>query len=200
VPVLGSAVAVVVIGAIGLVFYPRISRWFGPDRESVSAVAASPTAKVPVWVCRSVEGVALLLDCGPQENARERLDGALTREGLFLIRLEVFNFAREAPFVLTLKGAGLASPEGGPRARPASSALRAGLSDPERAILRGMGAVDSLEVAKGHRGQALLVLATDPALRTSFATGELIFERREVERRTLAAWRQEPDLKEFQDF
>jgi hypothetical protein len=188
------------IGAIGLVFYPRISRWFGPDHESVASIAASPTAKVPVWVCRTVDGVALLLDCGPQENARERVEGALSREGLFLIRLEVFNFARDEPFVLSLEGARFASPEGGPKAMPATAALRADLSEPERAVLRGMGAVERLEVSKGRRGQALLALAADPTARTSFATGELIFERRELERRTLAAGRQQPDLKEFQDF
>ena len=33
VPILGSAVFVVVILAIGL-FYPRVAKWFGPDQPS----------------------------------------------------------------------------------------------------------------------------------------------------------------------
>ena len=59
-PILGSAVALVVVGAIALVFYPRVARWFGPKESSVGVSVASPTATVPIWVCRSVDGVALL--------------------------------------------------------------------------------------------------------------------------------------------
>ena len=93
VPVLGSAVAVVVIGVVGLVFVPRISRWFGPGQDSVVARPPSPAAVVPVWVCRSHEGVALLLEEVFSEATSEVLDRAFSGGRHHYLRLSVCNFA-----------------------------------------------------------------------------------------------------------
>lgn len=198
IPVLGSAVALVVIGAIALVFYPRVSRWFGPEKASVAARTASPIARVTVWVCRSIQGVALLVEDGYEKAAGEVLDGALEGGPYHYLRVFVYNFDREEPFVFELED--FVSPTGGDPATPAANRLRADLPEHKRTVLNGLGAVRRLEVAKGRRGQALLVLSADPASRPSFVSGNLIFERREVERLRLAEWRALPNLKQFMDF
>lgn len=198
-PILGSAVALVVVGAIGLFFYPRISRWFGPARPSVASVSSSPATKVPVWICRSVEGVALLLETQLDEASARVIDRALTGGRYHYLRLSVYNFGRDGSYALALDE-GLASPEGGPRARTVASLLRKDLPAHERPVLLGLGAVASIEVAKGHHGQILLALAADPATRGSFAGADLMFERRVLERQTLAQWQDNPDLKQFLDF
>lgn len=198
IPILGSAVALVVIGAIGLVFYPRISRWFGPERSSVTAHGESPNTRVPVWVCRSVEGVALIVQGGYNGEAAKVLNRALEGGPYHYVRLSVYNFGQDKPFTLELGE--FVSPSGGAAAVPAIRYLRADLEEHRRTVLRGLGAVAKLEVAKGRRGQALLVITDDPGKRSSFVSGNLIFERREVERLRLATWRARPTLKQFMDF
>ena len=198
IPILGSAVALVVIGAIGLVFYPRISRWFGPGQSSVTGQAESPNTRVPVWVCRSVEGVALIVEGGYTGAAAKILNGALEGGPYHYVRLSVYNFGQDETFSLELDR--FVSPSGGAAAVPAIRHLRADLEEHRQTVLRGLGAVAKLEVAKGRRGQALLVIKDDPGKRSSFVSGNLIFERREVERLRLATWRARPTLKQFMDF
>jgi len=196
VTVLGSAVALVVLGAVGLVFYPRISRWFGPERTSVSGIRPQPGARVPVWVCRSVSGVALLLEAS-QNGAG--LDEAVTGGPFSYLRLSVYNFGRGSPFPLDLSGKFVA-PDGGPVPGAVAARLRPDLSAERLTILRGIGAVDRLLVPEGHLGVALLAIDGDLAKRRSFAFGDLMFERRELKRQALAEWRRHPDLKQFLDF
>lgn len=200
VPVLGSAVALVVIGVVGLVFVPRISRWFGPGQDSVVARPPSPAAAVPVWICRTHEGVALILEEVFSEATSEVLDRAFSGGRHHYLRLSVCNFAGAEPFSLEVPPEGLASPEGGPPAVPAERRLRPGPQGHMGAIMRGLGAVDGLTVERGRRGQLLLLIAENPSGRTAFSAGKLVFERREVERRILAAWNQQPDMGGFEDF
>ena len=197
VPILGSLVALVVIGAIGLIFYPRIKRWLGPEKASIGGSFLAPDAAVPVWVCRSVEGVALLLETHAPD---EGLDDALSGGPYRYLRLSVYNFGRDETLGVPLGE--LRSPEKGPAAVPAADRLRNDLEKHQRTVLRGMGAVRSLSVRKGHRGQALFVLpdAGQDAPSGGFALGAWMFERKELERVTLAKWRARPTLKQFLDF
>lgn len=200
VPILGSAVALVVAAAITLHFYPRISRWIEVrSRESVDP-PPPPDDRVPVWVCRPEEGVALLLETGPEVAAASALDQALRAGPRHLLRLTVYNFAREEPYALALPPEGYDSPEGGPPALPAVALAAADPPPRLRVALEGLGFVDRVEVPKGRTGKLLLVVAEDPSLRTAFVSGALRFERRQLERRLLAAWQAKPDWKGFQDF
>lgn len=200
VPILGSAVAVVVLGAIVLVFVPRISRWFGPDEAFVTGETLSPASRVPVWVCRGVEGVALLLESRFDAAAEKALDAAFDGGAHHYLTLTVYNFARSEPFVLTPPVEGMPSPEGGPPAVPAFLRLRADLPAHLAAVVLGLGAAPGLRVERGHMGHLLLALDADPEERGAFACGALIFERRVVARRFLAAWQRRPDLKGFLEF
>jgi hypothetical protein len=190
VPLLGLAVALVVVGAFGAVFYPRLVRWLGPHRASVVGQPPSPTATVPVWISRTEDGVALVIEADWDPGTAPALDRALEGGPHRYLRLSVYNFAHE----------GFASPEGGDPARPAAFLLRPDAAEHLRAVLRGLGAVRHLEVAKGCSGHALLVTAADPRRRTAFVSGKLRFERRELQRRVLAAWQNKPDWEEFNDF
>ncbi|MHC4959777.1 MAG: hypothetical protein ACYTGN_15550 [Planctomycetota bacterium] len=196
VPILASAVGLVVVGAIGLVFYPRVARMLGPDRAQIRGVRPSPASTIPVWVCRSVEGVALLLE---GLGATQEIDAAVEDGPYHYLRLSVVNFGGDEPYVVPLSGA-LTSPGGGPSAVAVARILKGDVPGHLQPVLRGLGAVEGLEVAKGHRGQALFGLKNDPASRSAFALGSLMFERRELERQTIAAWRRDPDLKKFMDF
>ena len=200
VPLLGLAVALVVVGAFGVVFYPRVMRWLGPREASVVGRPLSPTATVPVWISRTEDGVALVLEADSDAGTARALDGALDGGPYRYLRLTVYNFAHEGSFVLELPRKGFASPEGGEPARPAAFVVRPDAAEHLRAVLRGLGAVARLEVAKGFRGHALLVTAADPGRRTAFVSGELRFERRELRRRVLASWQKKPDWEEFNDF
>jgi hypothetical protein len=84
--------------------------------------------------------------------------------------------------------------------RPAAFVLRPDAGEALLTVLRGLGAVARLEVAKGRSGQALLVTEGDPRRRTAFVSGDLRFERRELQRRVLASWQNRPDWEEFNDF
>jgi len=200
VPILGSAVFVVVVGAIGLVFYPRISRWFGPTESSVTGRGQEPEDAVPIWVCRGVEGVAMVLEERFDDREARALDRGLIGRDHHYLRLTVCNFAREAPFPLTIDKGGLVSPEGGPAVYAAHELVREDAPRHVRFLLRAMGAVESITVPKGARGQILLVTPESTADRGSFALGPLLFERREVVRHTLASWQRAPSWKEFMDF
>jgi len=197
VPLLGVAVFAVVLGAIGLVFYPRIAEWVDRD-ERVDAVLVSPDARVPVWVCRGVEGVALLMEPLTERELGEGLADALVPGGpRAFLRLAVYNFAAKEPYVLELPAAGFASPEGGAPAVPVAGLVRPDVEPRLRPILSGLGAVTRLAVAEGRRGQALLAVPDDPQRRTAFVSGELRFERKEVTRWNLARWQRQPSLSEF---
>ncbi|MHC4547442.1 MAG: hypothetical protein ACYTEZ_01585 [Planctomycetota bacterium] len=199
VPLLAAAVAVVVVGAIGLIFYPRLSRWLGPDRAFVVGAPPSPTATVPVWICRTEDGVALMLEAGSDAGTAETLDRALEDGPYRYLRLSVYNFGRPHAFALELPQAGFTSPEGGAPALPAAARLRADVADHLRAVLRGLGAVARLDVAQGRTGHALLVTKQDPERRTAFVSGALRFERKEVQRRVLASWQRRPDWEKFKN-
>jgi hypothetical protein len=200
VPLLGLAVALVVVGAFGVVFYPRVVRWLGPHEASVVGEPPSPTATVPVWISHTEDGVALVLEADWDKGTARVLDGALEGGPYRYLRLSVYNFAREGVFLLELPRAGFVSPEGGEPARPAAFVLRADAAEHLQAVLRGLGAVARLEVEKGRSGHALLVTAEDPQRRTAFVSGELRFERRELQRHVLASWQKRPDWEEFNDF
>jgi hypothetical protein len=195
-PLLAAAVSVVLIGAL-LHFYPRVKRWLGPDVASVAGHVQAPDEAVPVWVCRGVEGVGLLLRATrDDEGLADAFEGGPYR----FLTLHVWNFARDEPFDLTLPAKGLLSPEGGEPALPAAVLVKQDVPERLRPVLLGVGAVTSVRVPKGHGGKALLVLRDDPAARTGFVLGELSFERRQLERRTLAQFEQRPDSKQFEDF
>jgi len=200
VPLLGVAVSIVVAGAIGLVFIPRVARWLDADRDPIVGARPSPTATVPVWVSRTADGVALMLEADPDAGSGTTLDKGLEGGPYAYLRLTVYNFARAAPYVLDLESQGFASPEGGAAARPAAALLKTDAPAHLKAVLRGMGAVARLDVKKGHTGHALLVVEGDPRRRTAFVSGELRLERRELQRRVLASWQQQPDWKGFTDF
>jgi hypothetical protein len=194
-PILASVVSLILVAA-AIHLYPYVARHFerGPP---VVQVLAPPDEEVAVWVCKSVEGVALLLRAQAEDHG---LGGALEGGPHRLMTLYVFNFAREAPFELNLPEAGFLSPEGGEPAVPAAKLVKADVPAQLRPVLLGLGAVRSLRVPKGHRAQALLALRGDPAPRTAFVSGGLTFERRELEHRALARFEQRPDAKQFGDF
>ena len=208
VPILGAAVSLVVMGAILLFFYPRISSWFDQDQAAVVQPLPAADEAIPLWVCSTEPGVALLIE--PVDVVGEgddpALDSMLDGGPYRYLRLSVYNFDRDEPFRLQLSGRGFDSPEGGVRLLPAAARVRRGLDAPARTVLAGLGGVATLEVPRGQRGQILLVAQVlegeqaDPATRTAFVSGKLKFERREVARMTLAAWHQSPKLKTFQDF
>ena len=197
VPILGSAVALVVIGAAAFIFYPALSRFFGPGQPAVAREQASPSAIVPVWVCRAESGVALMLESGCDQGSARALDRGLVGGPHRYLRLSVYNFARKEPFLLELPREGFDTPEGGPRARPAAHLLRPDAPAHLLAVLRGLGAVTDLRVGLGRNGHALLVVSGDPSSRTAFVSGRLRFERRELERLALASWRAQPALETF---
>jgi len=195
-PLLAVAVSFVLAAAV-FHFYPRVSRWLGSDVPAVVGEFQPPDEAVPVWVCRSVEGVGLLLrGIRDEEGLGEAFEGGPYR----LLTLHVWNFAREEAFALTLPEGGFVSPEGGDPAFPAARFLKADAPPRLRPLLLGLGAVGSLTVPKGHAGKALLAVRGDPGKRTAFVSGGLTFERKELERRTLARFEQRPDPKQFEDF
>jgi hypothetical protein len=197
VPLLATAVSLVLVGAIFFVFYPRLSRWLGPSKASVVGEAPEPDDAVPVWVCRDVPGVALLLRGGVEESGlAEAFDAGPYR----LLTLHAYNFARDEPLDIELPEGGFASPEGGEPLRPASRLVRADAPPRLRPILLGLGAVNGLRVPKGHAARLLLALRDDPAKRTAFVSGTLTFERRELKRQALARFEQRPTPKEFEEF
>ncbi|MHC4449558.1 MAG: hypothetical protein ACYS0E_05350 [Planctomycetota bacterium] len=202
IPILGSAVSLVVLGAILLVFYPRVSSWFAQDEAAVIQPLVDLEEEVPLWKCTSTDGVAMLIE--PMLMAGDGTDPALDSmlEGgpYRYLRLTVYNFDTGDSYRLELPGNGFDSPEGGARLLPAAARVRPGLSAVSRTVLSGLGSVPVLEVPPGRHGQILLVTTADVTARTAFVSGELRFERRKVTRYALAAWRERPEFKTFQDF
>ncbi len=195
-PLLAMAVSLVLAAAV-FHFYPRFSRWLGSDAPAVVGQVQSPDDAVPVWVCRGVEGVGLLLR-GSKDD--EGLGDAFEGGPYRFLTLHVYNFARDEPFDLKLPEGGFVSPEGGDPALPAALLVKQDAPLRLRPVLLGLGAVRSLRVPKGHSGKALLAVRGDPGARTAFVSGALTFERRELERRALAQFEQRPDRKQFEDF
>jgi hypothetical protein len=181
IPILGSAVSLVVLGAVLLVFYPRVSSWFAQDDAAVIQPLVDLEAEVPLWKCTSSDGVAMLIE--PMLMAGDGTDPALDS----MLEGGPYRYLRD-------------SPEGGARLFPAAARVRPGLSAVARTVLSGLGSVPVLEVPPGRHGQILLVTTADVTARTAFVSGELRFERRKVTRYALAAWRERPEFKTFQDF
>lgn len=200
VPVLASSVAFVVLGAVVLVFYPRISDLVGPERDSVVGTSPAPDVQIPIWVCNPEEGVALMLAPLVDAKGLKALNPAFEVGARHFLRLSVHNFAGPDPYRMRLPETGLSSPGGGAPARPATALLRKDVEPYLRTVLQALGAVDLLEVGRGRCGQALLVLPDSPENRSAFVSGTLRFLRRKVERYALESWRQRPDYEKFKDF
>lgn len=200
VPILGSAVAVVVIGAIAVIFYPRVSAWLEVHRPSVVGTPPAPDEQVPVWLGESEAGVAFVLTSDCDDATARILDEALDGGPYHYLRLTVYNFEGPDDYVVDVAGQRFASPEGGPPARAAAEVMRADAPAPLRAVLRGLGAATRLDVPKGHSGTLLLVMKDDPSRRTAFLRDGLRLERRQLRNATLASWRQHPELDTFKEF
>lgn len=199
-PILATAVSIVVLGSVVLVFYPKLSGVLGGRGEALERPPA-PTANVHVWACRSVTGAAILLK--PYTLDNEGLEPALDLEGVTLhyLLLSVFNFSGPDPVLVDLSGASLLSPEGGAPLLPVARFVRKDVPATLRPVLRALGALEQrIEVAPGRSGQLLLAVSADPSDRTAFVSGEYSFERVEISRQKLAAWLQRPDWKGFLDF
>ena len=193
----------VCLGAVLLVFLPRVRAIVAADRGAVTRTLPPAEGKIPTWICRSQEGVALLVE--PIELSGVTTDKAL--DSIFkggkhrYLRLSVYNFGRDDDFTLKLPADGFDSPEGGARLVPCASLIPDDISAAHRVTVLGLGAVSMLRVAPGHHARALLAAADeDLSQRTAFVTGGLTFERREVPRIVLAKWHQAPALRAFEDF
>ena len=200
VPILASSVAFVVVGAIVLVFYPRVRDLIGPEKDSVVGVRASEQVGIPVWLCQSEEGVAMMIEPCLDEDAARVLGAALEGGPYHFLRLGIYNFDRETPFVFRIPEAGLSSPEGGSPACATAALLRSEVPAYLRTVLDGLGAVQSIEVGKGSSAQALLAVKESPGKRTAFVSGHLRFERRLIQRLRLESWRVHPAYQDFKDF
>ena len=212
---LGVAVTVVVTGAVLFVFVPRISVWFEPSGPASGVPAVERAdAPMPVWVSRSLEGCALLLEPLPggmdpfpwyrarlagEEASGDRLQQVLAGGPYHLLLLTVCNFEGPDVLHLELPGDGLKGAQGA-TLKPVSAVLRPDVPAALQPILAGLGARAVADVPRGSTARMLLVAKQDPADGESFAGGGLLFERREVQLVTLTGWRESPDWKAFQDF
>ena len=211
VPMLGVAVTVVVTGAVLFVFVPRISVWFEPSGPAPGVPEVErPDAPMPVWVSRSLEGCALLLEPLPggmdpfarrdgEEASSDGLQEVLEGGPYHLLLLTVCNFEGPDVLHLELPGDGLKGARGA-TLKPVSAVLRPDIPAALRPILAGLGASAVADVPRGSSARMLLVAKQDPTGGESFAGGGLLFERREVQLVTLTGWRESPDWKAFQDF
>ena len=102
VPILASSVAFVVVGAIVLVFYPRVRDLIGPEQDSVVGTRASEQVGVPVWICNSEEGVALLIEPWLDDESAAMLSDSLRGGPYHFLRLGIYNFAAESPYVFRI--------------------------------------------------------------------------------------------------
>ena len=202
IPILGSAVSLVVLGTILIVFYPRVRAWFEDGDNAVVLSLPPLDEEVPLWTCSPRPGVALLIEpldlAGPATDPA--LDDMLGGGPYHYLRLSVYHFEGDDPYRVDVPERGFDSPEGGPRLVPASARLGRGLDAAARTVLTGLGAVSSLVLDPGRQGQILLVVDADVAGRTGFVSGTLRFERRAVTRYALAAWHERPQLESFLDF
>lgn len=200
VPILASSVAFVVVGATVLVFYPRVRDLIGPEMDSVVGVRTSEQIGVPVWLCRSEDGVALLIEPCFDEEAAKVVGAALKGGPYHFLRLGIYNFGRESPYLFRIPEAGLSSPGGGKPACATAALLRPEAPAHLRTVLAGLGSVQSIEVGKGNSAQALLAVEDAPGNRTAFVSGGLRFERKVIQRIRLESWRIHPRYQEFKDF
>jgi hypothetical protein len=202
IPILGTAVTLVCLGAVLLVFYPRISSMMADRQGGVVRPVPADDAVLPLWVCRTEEGVALLIEPAALsgETTDAALDGLLGGGPYHYLKLSVYNFGRAEAYRLELPAAGFDSPEGGPRLVPTGVLVPEATDLAARRVLHGLGAVRLLEVPPHASGQALLAVTQDVSKRTGFVSGTLRFERREITRLALAQWHDSPALKDFLDF
>jgi hypothetical protein len=199
VPILGSAVALLFVFTVGFIFYPRVAHWIQVRASPALERNGDRERSVPVWLCRSEQGVALILQPAPDVDAARGLDAALAPGGRHHLVLSVYNFARPDAYSFDPKG-GLDAEGGAARARPVAGLVRPDAPEHLRAVLRGLGAVEAVTVEPGHCGKLLLAVEGDPSATAAFVGGTLRFERREVRRRTLAKWESSPHLEGFLDF
>lgn len=202
VPILGSAVALVVLGAVLVVFAPRVSEWLEERVDTVVSPLPDATQPIPLWTCDAEPGVAMLIEplTLTGDGTDRELDKMLSGGPYRYYRLRVYNFEGKAAVQLDLESSGFDSPEGGARLLPASAKMLASVDARSRTILLGLGATTTLAIPPGESGQMLLVAAADVSARTSFTRGTLNFQRKEKARRDLAAWHAQPSLKQFGDF
>jgi len=211
IPILASAVTLVCLGAVLLVFHPRLRAILDEGRDGVVRSVAPSDGKVPLWICRSEDGVALLLEpidlSAAMTDARSAgmsdraLDTMLASGEHQYLRLSVYNFGRDEDYTLALPTSGFDSPEGGARLVPCASLFPKSITPVSQKLMVGLGAVSSLTVPRGQHARALLAASgKNLSNRTAFQSGSLSFERREVARIVLAAWHQEPALRAFLDF
>ncbi len=207
IPILGSAVSLVVIGAILLVFVPRVSDWFEERADTVVEPLPDAAQAIPLWTAVPQAGVAMLIE--PLTLTGDATDPALDLmlEGgpYRYYRLRVYNFEGKNSVRVDLGGGGTTtpgfdSPEGGARLLPAAAKILPTIDARSRTVLVGLGATATLEVPPGESGQLLLVATADVSARTAFTRGSLQFRRKEKARRDLASWHEHPTLKQFQDF
>jgi len=202
IPILGSAVTLVCLGAVLLVFYPRISMLMADRQGGVVHAVPPDDAVLPLWVCRTEDGVALLIEpvALTGETTDKGIDGLLGGGPYHYLKLSVYNFGRDEPIRIELPADGFDSPEGGPRLVPVGVLIPEALELASRRLLKGLGAVRFLEVPPHSSGQALLAVSQDVSARTEFVSGTLRFERREIARWALAQWHETPALKVFLKF
>jgi hypothetical protein len=207
IPILGSAVSLVVIGAILLVFVPRVSDWFEERSDSVVKALPDPDRAIPLWTCESQPGVAMLIEpltlTGDGKDAV--LDRMLVGGPYRYYRLRVYNFEGKEPVRVDLASgdaatSGFDSPEGGVRLVPAAGSISPAADLRARTVLAGLGATSTLAVPPGESGQILLIASADLSARTGFSRGTLQFQRKEKARSAIASWHEQPTLKQFSDF
>ncbi len=197
VPILGTAVSLVVIASVFFVFYPRLRAHWADEDNPVVSNTQDPDGVVAVWLARA-DGVALVVsEHGDAGEAAVLSSGMRAGPHRFLM-LTIYNFERETPFTYEVPSTGLSSPEGGAPAMAAATLLRPDAPAALAPILAALGPSPRVTVAPGHLGQILLVVPDNPAQRTAFVNGTQRFERRELTRRSLASWRSGPTLKEFE--
>ncbi|MDH3591494.1 MAG: hypothetical protein OER88_06430 [Planctomycetota bacterium] len=197
VPILGSAVSIVVVASIVFVFYPRLARFWDDEDRPVVTAPIDGAASVPVWIARADGVVLVLTPCGDTRDTKV-LGRALQGGPYHYLTLGIYHFDGKDSYRLEVPVGGLSSPEGGAAAVPAAALVRPDAPAALRPILAGLGAVTGLDVGPGHRGKILLAVASDPSRRTAFVSGDLRLERREVTRQTLAGWQRRPTLKEIE--
>jgi len=196
VPLLASAVAAVVVGAVLFVFFPRLERWL--QRRSGDALLAPVPARdtpVGVWVSSSADGAALLLEYFSDPASEAEVHGALRGGAPHLLLLTACNVSGPEPLVVDLTSSGVAGPGGATVAVAAANLLRHDVAPALLPVLKALGAVARLEVPRGRSGQMLLAAYEDPRPLPELSAGALRFERREVTRVALATWRSRPDLR-----
>lgn len=200
VPILASAVAAVVLGSIVFVFYPRVADWIASQGEGVRGGHVSRETKIPVWICRSEEGVALMLESYPELSSQGALRGPSGSTPREFLLLSVYNFAGPEVFSIDFERQPFRAVDGLVPAEPASDLLVESAPANLKAVLRGLGALPRLDVPRGRTGQALFVLYGSASRHASYAVANLQFDRKQVAAGRLAGWRRKPDWKGFQEF